>query len=209
MKILLGTILGLTLASSPLLARQEPADKEKQKQQEPKQQEPKQQEPKTQEPPKSHEQPKANPEKKQEQPPAAKQEKSDEKRQQQDAKQQQKETEKQSKGTDKKNREDNQPPQEQQRAQNNRQQYAQGSHPKGERIPPQRFDESFGSEHHFRVKHWQEGRKFEYSGYAFEVVEPWPAGWSYDDECYIEQQEDDYYLVDVYHPSIRVLVIVV
>jgi len=211
MRMLLGTILGLAIAGSPLLARQEPADKEKQKQQEPKQQEPKTQEqPKTHEPPA---QPKANPEKRQEPPPAAKQEKSDQKRQQQDAKQQHKDAdkqskdaEKQSKETDKKSRENIQP---QQREQNNRQQYAQGSHPKGERIPPQKFDEHFGSEHHFRVRHLEEGRRFEYSGYAFELVEPWPAGWSYDDECYIEQDEDDYYLVDMFHPDIRVLVIVV
>jgi outer membrane biosynthesis protein TonB len=205
MRILLGAILGIATASSPLLARQEPAEKEKQKQQEPRTHEP-------------QPAPKANPEKKQEPPekkqgpPSAKQEKSDEKRQQQDAKQQQKETEKQSKDNEKKTRENSQPPQQaqtQQRQQNNRQPYAQGSHRKGERIPPQKFDESFGSEHHFRVKHLQEGRRFEYSGYAFEVVEPWPAGWSYDDECYIEQDEDDYYLVDVFHPGIRVLVIVV
>jgi outer membrane biosynthesis protein TonB len=202
MRILLGAILGMAMASSPLLARQEPADKEKQKQQEPK----------TQEPPS----PKANtekkqeaPAKKQEPPPSAKQEKSDDKHQQQDAKQQQKEMEKQSKDSEKKNRESSQQPQPQQRQQNSRQQYAQGSHPKGERIPPQKFDESFGSEHHFRVKHLQEGRRFEYSGYAFELVEPWPAGWSYEDECYIVEDEDDYYLVDVFHPDIRVLVIVV
>ena len=75
--------------------------------------------------------------------------------------------------------------------------------------PPQQFDEKFGSEHHFRVRHLEECRRFEYSGFAFEVVQPWPAGWSYDDECYIEQDEDDYYLVDVFHPGIRLLVIVV
>lgn len=206
MKILLRAILGIAMASSPLLARQEPAEKEKQKQQEPK----------TQEPPPS---PKENPEKKQEPPekkqgppPSTKQEKSDEKRQQQDAKQQQKETEKQSKENEKKTRENSQQPrqaQPQQRQQNNRQEYAKESHPKGERIPPQQFDEKFGSEHHFRVRHLEEGRRFEYSGYAFEVVQPWPAGWSYDDECYIEQDEEDYYLVDVFHPGIRLLVIVV
>jgi hypothetical protein len=209
MRILLGTILGLAIAGSPLLAHQEPADKEKRKQQEPKAQEP----PKTHEPPA---QPKATPEKrqeppekKQEAPPSAKQEKSDEKRQAQDPKQQQKEAEKQSKETDKNNRENNQAPQARQREQSNRQQYARGSHARSERIPPQKFDEHFGSEHHFRVWHLEEGRRFEYSGYAFEVVEPWPSDWSYDDECYIEQDEDDYYLVDVFHPGIRVLVIVV
>jgi len=52
-------------------------------------------------------------------------------------------------------------------------------------------------------------RRFQYSGYSFELVEVWPAEWSYDDECYIEEEGDDYYLVDVVHPEIRVLVVIV
>jgi outer membrane biosynthesis protein TonB len=198
MKLILGAILGVAMASSPLLARQEPADKQKQ------------QEPKTQEPPPS---PKADSDKKQEppekkqEPPSAKQDKSGDKRQQRDAKQQEKEMEKQSKGGEKKNRDNNQA-QPQQQQQNSRQ-YAQESHSKGKRIPPQKFQANFGRAHHFQVKHLEEGRRFEYSGYSFEVVEPWPADWSYDDKYCIEQHEDIYYLVDILHPSIHVLVIVV
>jgi hypothetical protein len=41
------------------------------------------------------------------------------------------------------------------------------------------------------------------------VVEVWPARWSFDDDCYIEEDGDDYYLVDTVHPEIRVLVVVV
>ena len=54
-----------------------------------------------------------------------------------------------------------------------------------------------------------DNRRFRYSGYWFEVVEVWPAGWSFDDDCYIAEDGDDYYLIDVVHPEIRVLVIVV
>ena len=93
--------------------------------------------------------------------------------------------------------------------QNSHQEYAEKSHGKGERIPPQKFQTDFGRDHHFRVKHLEQGRRFEYSGYSFELVEAWPAGWSYEDECYIEQDADGYYLVDVIHPEVRVLVIVV
>lgn len=188
MKLLLGLVLGIAVAGSPLLAGQEPADKEKQKQEEPKKQEP---------------QPKANPDKKQEPAPSAKQEKQDEK-------QQQKENQRQSKDEEKKTREGKQPEaQPQNHQQNSHQEYAEKSHGKGERIPPQKFQTDFGRDHHFRVKHLEQGRRFEYSGYSFELVEAWPAGWSYEDECYIEQDADGYYLVDVIHPELRVLVIVV
>ena len=191
MKLLLGVLLGFAIAGSPLLAGQEPGDKEKQKQEEPKKQEP---------------QPKAHADKKQEPAPSAKQEKQDEKQQQTD-KQQQKADQKQSKDQDKKARENNPPQaQSQNRQQNNRQQYGQESH---ERIPPQKFQADFGRDHHFRVKRLEQGRRFEYSGYSFELVQAWPADWSYDDECYIEQDADGYYLVDLIHPEVRVLVVVV
>jgi len=190
MKLLLGVLLGFAIAGSPLLAGQEPGDKEKQKQEEPKKQEP---------------QPKAHPDQKQEPAPSAKQEKQDEKQQQTDKQQQA--DQKQSKDQDKKARENNPPQaQSQNRQQNNRQQYGQESH---ERIPPQKFQADFGRDHHFRVKRLEQGRRFEYSGYSFELVQAWPADWSYDDECYIEQDADGYYLVDLIHPEVRVLVIVV
>ena len=83
-----------------------------------------------------------------------------------------------------------------------------GSHKNVRRIPPERFQASFGREHHFRVQR-RDDRHFEYSGYTFEVVEVFPAGWSYDDDCYLEEDGDDYYLVDVVHPELRVLVVIV
>ncbi len=76
------------------------------------------------------------------------------------------------------------------------------------RIPPERFQASFGRQHHFHVQQRSE-RRFQYGGYWFEFVEVWPAGWSYDDDCYIEEDGDDYYLIDVVHPEVRVLIVVV
>jgi cytoskeletal protein RodZ len=83
-----------------------------------------------------------------------------------------------------------------------------GSRTNVRRIPPEHFRTNFGREHHFRVQRSGD-RRFQYAGYSFELVEVWPAGWSYDDECYIEEDGDDYYLVDVVHPQIRVLVVIV
>jgi type IV secretory pathway VirB10-like protein len=193
MKIILSSMLALAIAGWPL-GTQEPDPKEKPKQEEPKKQPPKQQ-------PDETPQPKPKPEKpKQEPAPPPKQQKPDEKQQQQDEKERQKQQKEEAK------REKNRPPQQQNTQPDNRKQ--SGAQAKGQRIPPEKFRASFGREHHFRVAH-RDDRRFQYSGYWFEVVEVWPAGWSFDDDCYIEEDGDDYYLVDIVHPGIRVLVIVV
>ena len=83
-----------------------------------------------------------------------------------------------------------------------------GAQARGRKIPVEKFHASFGREHTFRVAR-RDDRRFQYGGYWFEVVEVWPAAWSFDDDCYIELAGDDYYLVDVVHPEFRVLVIVV
>jgi outer membrane biosynthesis protein TonB len=194
MKIILNSMLALTIAGSPL-SPQEPEPKEKPKQEEPKKQQP---------PPKPTQDPeeksKSKPEKpNREQAPPPKQPKPDEK-QQQDDKERQKQQKQQAK------RENNRQSQEPNAPRDNRKQAAQG---RGQRIPPEKFRASFGREHHFRVARRSDDRRFQYGGYWFEVVEVWPVGWSFDDDCYIEEDGDDYYLVDIVHPEIRVLVIVV
>jgi DNA mismatch repair ATPase MutL len=194
MKIILSSMLALAIAGSPLL-RQEPDEKEKPKQEEQK----KQPEPK----PKPAQEPddKAKPKPKQEPAPPSKQQKPDERQQQQDEKERQKQQKEEAKT------EKSRPPQEQSSSQNNRKSQASG---KGQRIPPEKFRSSFGHEHHFRVaRSGGDNRRFQHDGYWFEVVEVWPAGWSFDDDCYIEEDGDDYFLVDLVHPEIRLLVIVV
>jgi DNA mismatch repair ATPase MutL len=188
MKIILSNMLALAIAGSPLLA-QEPGETEK----------PKQQEPKKQPEPKQKQQPdeKPKPEKPKPEPAPPNQQKPDE--QQPDNKERQKQQQEQAK------REKSRPPQEQNSKPDHRNQQTRG---KGQRIPPEKFRVNFGREHHFRVAH-RDDRRFQHSGYWFEVVEAWPAGWVFDDDCFIEEDGDDYYLVDVVHPEIRVLVIVV
>jgi hypothetical protein len=203
MKILLGMILGSAMAISPLLAAQEPTpDKEKPRPEEPRKQEPAN--------PRQQPQPNEKPNQ-QKQEPAPKQDKDQQKAEQKQQQEQEKERQKQAKEEEKKVKDKNPNQQQGQTAQqNNRtQKNSPAAAGKGQKIPPQKFQASFGSDHHFHVRHLEDGRRFQYGGYWFEMVEVWPAGWSYDDECYIDEDGDDYYLVDVFHPETRVMVIVV
>jgi cytoskeletal protein RodZ len=78
----------------------------------------------------------------------------------------------------------------------------------GRRIPDPQFQSSFGRQHTFQVQR-SEGRHFQTGGATFEVVEVWPSDWIFEDECYIDFVDDDYYLIDVIHPEHRIIVIVV
>jgi hypothetical protein len=202
MKTILRAILGVTIAVSPVLAGQEPTEKEKQKQDEPTKQPP----PNQQQEPQPPEKPKPKPEKPQAEPATPpKQQKPDEKQQQQ----QEQDKQKQSKEEDKKSK-DSQQQQGQTGQQNSRtQQSPQASHGKGQPIPSEKFQSNFGSQHYFQVQYLQDGRRFQHAGYWFEIVDVWPAGWSYDDLCYIGDDAGEYYIEDLYHPGVRLSVIVV
>jgi hypothetical protein len=104
-------------------------------------------------------------------------------------------------------------------SQNRDQQSAHASGRQGRRIPDDRFRASFGHEHTFHIQRASsgggnvgggEGQRFQYGGYWFEYTEAWPGDWSYDnDDYYIDYIDDDYYLYDLRHPGMRILVIVV
>ncbi|MFY9801954.1 MAG: hypothetical protein WA211_15445 [Candidatus Acidiferrales bacterium] len=86
------------------------------------------------------------------------------------------------------------------------------SHGGNGRIPDDRFKANFGREHHFHVGHPQvvEGRpRFSYGGYSFIIVQPWPAGWGYDDDVYIVDDGGVYYLCDLAHPGVQLELTVV
>jgi len=177
--------LVLSLASVPVLYAQEP-DQEKPKQQD---------EEKKKQPPAAKEKPQPKPDERAKSEPQPDREKS---KQELDKPKQEKQQEKATK---------------QQRKQsvsepNQSATAERGSHKNVRRIPPERFQTSFGRQHTFRVQR-RGDRQFQYGGYVFEVVEVWPVGWSYDDDCYIEEDGDDYYVVDVLHPEVRVLVVIV
>jgi len=137
----------------------------------------------------------------------------DERQMQQQEKQQQKMEKQQEKmdkqqGRDQERREQAQP---QQSAQNGQQARA----PRAEnqrRISDHDFHAHFGHDHHFRPGRVEifEGRpRFSYSGYFFELDQPWPAGWAYDDDCYVDYIDGDYWLFDLLHPGVRVMLVVV
>jgi len=82
----------------------------------------------------------------------------------------------------------------------------------GARIPDDKFRAHFGREHHFRVSHPTvvSGQpRFEYGGYSFVIVDAWPAGWAYEDDCYIDYVDGEYLLFDLIHPGMSIVVTVV
>jgi hypothetical protein len=78
----------------------------------------------------------------------------------------------------------------------------------GRRIRQEDFHAHFGRPHVFHVQR-RDDHRFNYGGYWFQYQEAWPADWSYDDDVYIDEIDDEYYLIDPIHPGIRILVIIV
>jgi len=75
------------------------------------------------------------------------------------------------------------------------------------RIDDEHFRAHFGHDHHFAIRHVTivGGRPhFAYGGYNFEIVDAWPAGWSYRDNCYIDFVDGGYFLFNLAHPGIRI-----
>jgi hypothetical protein len=83
---------------------------------------------------------------------------------------------------------------------------------KAARIPEERFRASYGRQHVFHVNHVtvvDGSPRFAYGGYNFVLVEAWPAGWSYTDDCYIDYVDGEYFLFDLLHPGVRIAITVV
>jgi hypothetical protein len=79
------------------------------------------------------------------------------------------------------------------------------------RIDDAHFRSHFGHDHHFAIKHvtMVGGRPhFAYGGYNFEIVDAWPHGWAYTDNCYIDYVDGQYFLFNLAHPGVRISVTV-
>jgi len=79
-------------------------------------------------------------------------------------------------------------------------------------IPDEQFHAHFGREHTFRIGHPTvvEGQpRFQYGGYTFVMVDPWPVGWGYDDMVYVDYIDGVYYLIDPMHPGVQIVVNVI
>jgi hypothetical protein len=75
------------------------------------------------------------------------------------------------------------------------------------RIDDAHFRAHFGNGHHFAIRHVTivGGRPhFAYGGYNFEIVDAWPHGWAYTDNCYIDYVDGGYFLFNLAHPGIRI-----
>jgi hypothetical protein len=46
-------------------------------------------------------------------------------------------------------------------------------------------------------------------GYSFQLIDPWPAEWSFDGDCYIDEMDGEYFLFDVLHPGVRIAMFIV
>jgi hypothetical protein len=80
------------------------------------------------------------------------------------------------------------------------------------RIPDQRFRSNFGRGHEFRIGSPRivgGYSRFQYGGYWFGFVQPWPAGWYYTDDVYVDYIGGGYYLCNPYYPDTRVAISVV
>jgi hypothetical protein len=140
---------------------------------------------------------KAQPEKsaRQEQKPAAQQEKNN-RQEEKSAQRQDKNTKQEEKSAQQQQRTPQAKPEQQaQRASGNR----------GGRIPDDRFKANFGEQHRFRVSHADyDNHRFQYGGYWFGFVDPWPGNWLYTEDVFVVEIDGVYYLCNAMYPGINI-----
>jgi hypothetical protein len=75
------------------------------------------------------------------------------------------------------------------------------------RISDEHYRTSFGREHNFHVNQRDyDSRRFEYGGYSFGFIDPWPVAWYYTDDVYVVYDNGGYYMYNPAHPGIRISV---
>jgi hypothetical protein len=73
----------------------------------------------------------------------------------------------------------------------------------GGRIPDDRFKANFGREHSFRVSRGDyDNHRFQYGGYSFGFVDPWPSNWLYTQNVYVIDINGVYYLCNPAYPGV-------
>jgi flagellar motor protein MotB len=76
----------------------------------------------------------------------------------------------------------------------------------GGRIPDERFKANFGREHSFRVSQGDyRDRHFQYGGYSFGFVDPWPSNWLYTQDVYVVEIDGVYYLCNPMYPGVNLV----
>jgi hemolysin activation/secretion protein len=73
------------------------------------------------------------------------------------------------------------------------------------RISDQKFRASFGSGHTFHVSRSDfngAARRFQYGGFSWALINPWPVGWLYTDSVYVDFVNEGYFLCAPIHPGV-------
>jgi hypothetical protein len=77
----------------------------------------------------------------------------------------------------------------------------------GNRIPDDRYRANFGQEHRFRVNQGDySNRRFQYGGYSFGFVDPWPTNWLYTQDVYVIEIDGLYYLCNPMYPGVNLAI---
>jgi hypothetical protein len=72
------------------------------------------------------------------------------------------------------------------------------------RIPADKFKANFGQQHTFRVSQSDySSHRFQYGGYAFGFVDPWPSNWLYTQNVYVIEINGVYYLCNASFPGVN------
>ena len=88
------------------------------------------------------------------------------------------------------------------RAQQSRPTSGNGGPSEHGRISNAHYAASFGSGHRFHVNQGDYShRRFQYGGYSFGFVDPWPISWGYSDDVYVVYTDGGYYMYDHVHPG--------
>jgi len=148
--------------------------------------------------------------------PAAKQEEKNTQQQDKNTKQAEKNTQQQEKNTKSAEKNTQQSDKNTKQEDKNAQQPAQQAKPVqqaqrgggngGGRIPDDRFKANFGREHSFHVSQaeYSNGRRFQYGGYWFGFVDPWPSNWLYTQDVFVVEINGVYYLCNAMYPGVNI-----
>jgi outer membrane biosynthesis protein TonB len=80
----------------------------------------------------------------------------------------------------------------------------QAQHAAGGRIPADKFKANFGQQHSFRVTQADySNHRFQYGGYSFGFVDPWPSNWLYTQNVYVIEINGVYYLCNASFPGVN------
>ena len=79
------------------------------------------------------------------------------------------------------------------------------------RIPDDRYKANFGRQHTFRVSQndYRRDRRFQYGGYSFGFVDPWPSNWLYTQNVYVIEINGIYYLCNPTYPGVNITLSIV